>query len=301
MEKRINVLAKILSVSFAALLLTVFFISTVAAADLDEVQKRGVLRHIGLPYANFTTGNGDGMDVEITKLFAQHLGVRYEYVPSDWGSVVPDLIGRKVKVKGKDVELLGNAPVKGDIIANGFTVLPWREKVVNFSSPTFPSQIWLIARADSPVRPIKPTGSIEKDIQLTRALMKGVGVMSMEKTCLDPSLYNLSETSAKVLLFQGNLNELAPAIINNEAEMTILDVPDALVALGKWPGKIKIVGPISDKQTMAAAFPKDAPKLLAAYNQFLEKIRKDGTYMKIVKTYYPSAPLYFPAFFKGMK
>jgi ABC-type amino acid transport substrate-binding protein len=199
------------------------------------------------------------------------------------------------------VDLLEDAPVKGDMIANGFTVIPWREKAVSFSDPTFPSQIWLIARADSKVRPIKPTGSIEKDIEKTRALLKGKNVMALEKTCLDPSLHNLAATGANVISFKGKLNELAPAVINNDAEMTILDVPDALIALEKWPGKIKIIGPISNKQVMGAAFTKDAPKLLEAYNRFLKKAQQDGTYMKVVNAYYPSARRYFPAFFKGKK
>lgn len=271
--------------------------SAAVAADLDTVKQSGVLRHLGIPYANFVTGTGDGMDVELTRMFADYLGVKYEYVATDWGTVVPDLIGRKVKVKGAEVEFLEAAPVKGDMIANGFTVLPWRQKVVNFSNPTFPSQIWLIARADSAVIPIKPTGDINLDIEATRALMKGKAVMTLEKTCLDPSLYDFKAVGAEAILFKGKLNELAPAILNNEAEMTILDVPDALVALGKWPGKIKIIGPISKKQEMGAAFTKDSPQLLEAYNKFLDKIHKDGSYLKVVKKYYPSATNYFPGFF----
>lgn len=270
------------------------------AADLDDVRQRGVLRHLGIPYANFVTGTGDGMDVELTSMFADYLGVKYEYVATDWGTVVPDLIGKKVKVKGAEVEFLEEVSVKGDMIANGLTVLPWRQKVVNFSHPTFPSQIWLIARADSAVTPIKPSGDIAKDIEATRTLMKGKAVMTLEKTCLDPSLYDFQAAGAEAILFKGKLNELAPAIINNEAEMTILDVPDALVALGKWPGKIKIIGPVSKKQEMGAGFSKDAPKLLAEYNTFFGKIQQDGSYMKIVKKYYPSATSYFPDFFKGL-
>ena len=48
------------------------------ADDLQDIRERGVLRHLGVPYANFVTGSGDGMDVEIVQLFARHLGVRYE-------------------------------------------------------------------------------------------------------------------------------------------------------------------------------------------------------------------------------
>jgi ABC-type amino acid transport substrate-binding protein len=270
----------------------------VLAGDLEDVKARGVLRHLGVPYANFVSGAGDGMDVEIIQRFAKHLGVRYEYVPTEWGTVVPDLIGRNFKVSSGNVDFLGEVPVKGDLIANGLTMLPWRQKVVAFSKPTFPSQIWLIARSDSKVRPIKPTGDLEKDIEKTRTLMEGKSVLSLEKTCLDPSLYNLAASGAQVVCFKGKLNELAPALLHKDAEMTILDVPDALIALEKWRGKLKILGPITGQQEMGAGFPKDAPKLQAAFNAFLEKIQKDGTYDQIVRKYYPTAPRFFPAFFK---
>ncbi len=267
------------------------------AADLKEIKERGVLRHLGIPYAGFVTGTGDGLDVELTKLFARYLGVRYQYVKADWGTVVQDLVGKKIEVRGTDVEVLEDAPVRGDMIANGFTVLPWRKKLVSYSKPTFPSQIWLLARADSKVRPIRPTGNIQKDIAFTKTLMKGKSVLSVERTCLDPDLYNLSSTGATVIRFAGSVNELAPAVLNHDAEMTILDVPDALIALEKWPGKLKILGPVSERQLMAAAFSKDAPRLLTTYNEFLNKVKKDGTYLKLVRKYYPSATYFFPDFF----
>jgi ABC-type amino acid transport substrate-binding protein len=288
-------------ISTVTVLVALIVTAAAQAGDLEGVKARGVLRHIGIPYANFNTGSGDGMEAELTKLFARSLGVKYEFVLSDWGTIAQDLIGKKVKVAGGKAELQEDVPVKGDIVANGFTIIPWRQQIVNFSSPTFPNQIWLVARTDSPVRPIKPTKNIEKDIELTKALMKGRTVLTLDKTCLDPALYNLSATGATIISFQGKLNEIAPAMINKEAEMTILDVPDALVALDKWKGKIKILGPVSDKQLMAAGFSKDSPKLLEAYNVFIKKAQSDGTYLKLIKKYYPTAKTYFPEFFKGMK
>lgn len=281
------------------LLALTFSSASAGASDLPEIRESGVLLHLGVPYAGFVTGAGDGFDVEMTRLFARYLGVRYEYVKAEWGTLVQDLIGKGVKVRGAEVTLTEDAPRRGDMIANGFTVLPWRLKVVSFSDPTFPSQIWLLAHADSSVRPIKPSGNIRRDIDMTRALIKGRTVLTIEKTCLDPELYDLQAAGATVVRFPGQLNELAPAVLNRDAEMSILDVPDALIALEKWPGKLKIIGPVSEKQVMAAAFPRDAPKLLAAYNEFLKKVRKDGTYRKLVRKYYPSAPYFFPAFFGG--
>ncbi|MFZ5452472.1 MAG: transporter substrate-binding domain-containing protein [Thermodesulfobacteriota bacterium] len=278
-------------------LLTFVFLNSLLAADLDEVKQRGVLRHLGIPYANFVTGSGDGLDVELVKLFAQYLGVKYEYIEASWENVIGDLTGKKVKGKGNNIEVIGEAPIKGDLIANGFTIIPWRQKIVNFSTPTFITQVWLVAKADSRLKPIVPQNSIEKDIKTVEALIKGHSLLGKANTCLDPSLYNLKEKGARLKLFPGSLNDLAPAVIKGEAELTLLDVPDALVALEKYPGKIKIIGPITARQYMGCAFPKNSPQLLKAFNEFFQQVNADGTYLQLVKRYYPKVLIYFRDFF----
>jgi len=274
------------------------FIGQACGRDLPEIKASGVIRHLGVPYANFITGSGDGMDVELVRLFAGHIGVRYEYVKTSWGTVIGDLIGKKVKVAGDDVQIIGSAQVKGDIIANGFTIIPWREKIVDFSIPVFPTQVWLMARATSPVMPIIPGGDIEKDISIVKSKLAGLTVLGVANTCLDPQLYNIESTGAVPRLFPGDLNELAPAIVNNEADATLLDVPDALIALDKWPGKIKVIGPVSKTQEMAVAFAKDAPLMKDEFNRFLLKCKSDGRYIDLVKKYYPTVFDYYPGFFK---
>jgi hypothetical protein len=273
-------------------------IGLASGAELEEVKERGVLRHLGIPYANFVTGSGDGLDVEMVSLFAQHIGVKYNYVKTDWGDVIGDLCGKKVKPRGDDVEILGEVPVKGDVIATGLTVLPWREKVVSYSIPTFPTQVWLVARADSAIRPIKPSGDPNKDVAVVKALLRGRSVLGIGNTCLDPSLYGLKEAGAEIRLFSGNLNELVPAIIKGDAEATLQDAADALVALDKWPGKIKVIGPVSPMQDMAYAFSMTAPRLRESFNRFFEKCKKDGTYVQLVKKYYPAIFSYYPEFFR---
>ncbi len=267
------------------------------AVELSEIKERGVIRHIGIPYANFVTGSGDGMDVELVKLFAQHLGVKYEYVPSSWGEVIGDLTGKNILRKGDDVQTIGSVPIKGDIIANGFTVIPWRKKVVDFSTHTFPTQVWLLTRADSALKPIKPSGDTEKDIAAVKALLKGHHILGTANSCLDPDLYNLSETEAKISLFEGSPNKLAPAVMNGDSEATLLDVPDALIALEKWPGKFKIIGPISQPQEMACGFDKSSVELREEFNRFLDDCERNGTFRKLVIKYYPSVFDYYPDFF----
>ena len=132
----------------------VFSLASAAhAEDLPAIKQKGVLRHLGVPYANFVSGAGDGLDVELMQMFARHIGVRYEYIKTDWPTLITDLTGVKYALKQNDVKILGKAAVKGDIIANGLTKLAWRQQLLDFSTPTFPTQVWLVARADSPMQP----------------------------------------------------------------------------------------------------------------------------------------------------
>lgn len=285
----------------ALLATTTLFASAVQAQDLADVKASGVLRHLGVPYAHFVTGNekDPGLDVEVMRLFAQHLGVKYEYVKTDWKNVLGDLTGQVLESRPEGLTAVGSKEVKGDVIANGLTVLPPRQKIVDYSNPTFPSAVWLVAASKSKVKPIKASGDMEKDIAATKQQMNKAPTLVMEATCLDPKLYDLKDKGYQLNYYtrSTNLNEMIPAVLNKDAEMTLLDVPDILVALSKWPGKFKVIGPISNEQRMGAAFRKDSPELRAAFNAFFAQIKQDGTYNKLVRKYYPLAPRYFPEFF----
>lgn len=273
------------------------------ADDLNDVLTNGELRHIGIRYANFVTGSGDGFDVELAQGFAHHLGVRYQYVDSSFSTVIRDLLGQDVVRNGTDVTLDGAYPVKGDMIAAGFTILPWRERVLLYSKPTFPSQVLLIARAESATMPIHGSAVIDRDIAETKGLIGRQTLLVMRKTCLDPSSYGLSEPNFAIREYtrSTNLNEMVPALLDGSADFTLLDVPDVLLDVQKWAGRIKIIGPISGEQRMGAAFRPTGTKLRDAFNEYLVEIKADGSYDRLVLKYYPEIRSYFPEFFGGAR
>ena len=268
-----------------------------AAADLDAVKAEGVLRHVGMPYANFVTGSGDGLDIELIQMFAGKLGVRYQFVQADWTTAIPAVCGREVKVQDGRVELGNQTPVRGDVLAGGLTILQWRRECVDYSIPTFPTQVWLITRADSKLTPVQPSGDVEKDIAAVKAQLGATSVMGKPNTCLDPQLYDLSACAKNVVIFPGKLNDIAPAVLRNDADAAILDVPDALIAMEKWPGRIKVIGPISPPQHMAVAFAKSSPALRKAFDEFMVELYEDGTYKQLVARYYPAIVRFYPDFF----
>ena len=281
--------------------LLIVFMTAATAQDLSDIRERGVLRHLGVPYARFVISHDEGLDIEIVQRFARYLGVRYEYVATDWYNVIQDLIGQDLEYS-PSMRTVGNRPIRGDIIGNGMTILPSREKFIDYSTPTFPSSVWLLARSDSKVRPIVPSGNLQTDIKATKAKLKEGSTFVMDNSCLDPKLHNIEGKGYRLQRFtkSASLNDIVPAVLMRESEMTLLDVPDIIVAMEKWPGQIKVIGPISEPQLMAAAFRKTSPALRQAFNAFFVQIQADGTYMQLVRKYYRSAPRYLPDYFKNL-
>ncbi len=275
------------------------FVASSWGADLAEIKKRGEIRHIGIRYAKFVTGAGDGLDVELMQGFAKRIGVSYKLVYSDFYSVIRDLLGKDVLRKNGEVTLTGDYPIKGDVISTGFTVLPWREAVLLYSDPTLPSQVLLVAPAESNLQPIEGSADLAADIAKTRKAIGSRSVLVMERTCLDPANYGLVNVGIDLKAYNksANLNEMVPAMLNEEAELTLLDAPDAILDLRKWAGRIKVLGPISGRQMLATAFPKDAPALRDEFNAYLNDIKASGVYDRLVDKYYPGIRRFFPEFF----
>ena len=280
------------------------------AMDLDDIKKQGVLRHIGVPYANFVSyiktddfQSLSGLDVELVKGFAESLGVEYQFVPAKWSNAIGKLTGQHAQFKNNEIIFGDESIIQGDIIANGATILDWRTKLADFSDDYFPSAVWLIARADSDLQPIIPSSSINQDIINVKQLIKGKDVLAMEHSCLDPNLYDLYNTEANIILPNRELllSEMVPAVLEKYAETTLLDVADSLIALEKWPTEIKVIGPISQRQKMGAIFREGSPELRQAFNQYLADIKHDGSYLQLVEKHYPSAPYFYQDYFNFSK
>ncbi|MGB6105085.1 MAG: cystine ABC transporter substrate-binding protein [Pusillimonas sp.] len=108
------------------------------AADLiDTVKERGALI-VGVegtyPPFNFVdakTGELDGFDIDVAKLIADRLGVKAQFVKTEWSAI-----------------LAGLASGKFDVIVNQVGITPERQKTFDFSVPYVASSPQLILRKD---------------------------------------------------------------------------------------------------------------------------------------------------------
>jgi cystine transport system substrate-binding protein len=109
--------------------------SAQAADLLDTVKERGALI-VGVegtyPPFNFVdtkTGQLDGFDIDVAKLIASKLGVKAEFVKTEWSAI-----------------LAGLASGKFDVIINQVGITPERQKTFDFSVPYVASSPQLILR-----------------------------------------------------------------------------------------------------------------------------------------------------------
>ena len=87
-----------------ATLLLVIFINTAEAGHFEEIAERGTIR-IGttgdyrpMSYYNEQTGEYEGIDAELSKIIADSLGVKIEYVPTKWSTLTQDTLAGKFDI-----------------------------------------------------------------------------------------------------------------------------------------------------------------------------------------------------------
>ncbi len=268
--------------------------------DLPEVLVRGELRHLGEYYGNFITGTGDGLTVDLMRGFADFLGVRYRFIPTSFKQGLEGLLGQKV-VWHKEIPSLKeneDVPLQGDVIAGGFVALPSRGRVVAFSKPIFISQLWVIAKKELSVKPIVPSGSMSKDIQNTITKIRGFSVLGIPGYYVSNSSLWLEEGHCVLVPFYGVFGELIPGLLKSKAQLAFVDMTGVILGTLRWPGKVKVVGPLSPPYYVSAFFRKSFPRLREAFNDYLRRIQENGKYMELIDRYFPSAKFYFPDFFK---
>jgi len=119
-----------------ALLLAAAALHASAADLLQTVKARGTLKVAmeGVyPPFNFKEKNGElaGYDVDVARLVASKLGVKPEFITSEWASI-----------------LAGLASNKYDVIISQVGINPKREQAFDFSTPYIYSSPMLIVRKD---------------------------------------------------------------------------------------------------------------------------------------------------------
>jgi len=245
-----------------ALAICVLFLSmTARAADLlDVVKQRGVLRiategtYPPFNYKDKKTGELTGFDVEFARALSARLGVRPEFVATEWAGI-----------------LAGLQVGKYDVIISQVTMTPKRQAEFAFSRPYTYSVAQLILRQDDVAS--YPTLASLKGKRV------GVGQGSSYAETLNAigGIEVKTYTSAPL-----NLQDLANGRIDAALNDRLL-VP-YMMQEAKLP--LRAAATVGEPQRQGIAFKKNNPQFQLALDAAIAALIADGTYARISQRWF---------------
>jgi cystine transport system substrate-binding protein len=245
---RRQVVSSLLAVALAA----GFSAGAYAADLLDTVKARGTLK-IALegtyPPFNFKdkqTNELAGFDVDVAKLLAAKLGVKPEFVTSEWSGI-----------------LAGLSAGKYDVIVNQVGITSKRQETFDFSDPYTISSAQLIVKKDD--------GRNFKSLEELKGKKLGVGQGS-----------NYEEKAKSIAGIEVKSYPGAPEYLQDLASGRLdAALNDSLMIaylLKTSNLPIKPGAPIGELAKSGIPFQKGNPKFQAALNNALAAIIKDGSF-----------------------
>jgi polar amino acid transport system substrate-binding protein len=246
---------------FKLLLLTftVFSISFAKDNSLQNIQDKEEII-IGLDDTFAPMGFRDeegkiiGFDIDLANEVANRIGVKATFKPCEWDGIIFDLRSKKI-----------------DLIWNGLTITPEREKQIAFSTPYFDDDQIVIVKNPN-IKSFQDLKDKKIGVQLGSA-----SYFAFENSALSKETNNLNKYSTNV-----------EALLDLEAGRTDAVVIDAVVGkyyISKKPNFI-VLNDILEKQQMGVGMRKDDVALKNKIDETLANMKADGSFDKIYKKWF---------------
>ncbi|HWO94827.1 MAG TPA: amino acid ABC transporter substrate-binding protein [Bacillus sp. (in: firmicutes)] len=230
-----------------------------ATEDLyAKIKEEGVLK-VGTEgtYPPFTfhddSGKLTGFDVEIAEEVAKRLGVKAEFMETQWDGMFAGLDAKRF-----------------DMIANQVGIKPEREEKYDFSDPYIASAAVLVVGKDN--------NEIAKfeDLKGKKAAQS-----------LTSNYGELAKSYGAELVGVEGFNQAMELIASKRVDATINDKLSVLDYKKQKPdAPIKIVDEAGDAAASGLMFRKDSGKLVEEVNKALAEMKEDGTYTKISEKWF---------------
>lgn len=234
--------------------LTLICLAAVAHANsLENIQRTKVLKvciwpdYFGVSYRNPRSGVLQGIDIHLSRDFAQELGVKLQYVETNFANVVADLESRKCH-----------------IAMMGVGVIPSRAERVDFSAPYLRSDVFAVTSKSNTV--IKTWEDLDRPGRVI-SVLKGTFMEPLMKKTLKQAIVQVAERPG----------ERERDVESGRADAFMTDYPYAqrMLVNTDWARVISPVKPIQPTD-YAYAVPKGESAWLARVNQFVARIKQDG-------------------------
>lgn len=238
------------------LLLPISFFGVAAAAHantLQEIQKTKVLKvcmwpdYFGISYRNPRSGALQGIDIHLSRDFAQELGARLQYVETNFANVVADVESRKCH-----------------IAMMGVGVIPARSARIDFSAPYLRSDVYAITSKSNTA--IKTWDDLDRPGRII-SVLKGTFMEPLMKGTMKQASVQVAERSG----------ERERDVESGRADAFMTDYPytQRMMANTDWARVVPPTRPIQPTD-YAYAVAKGELAWLARVNEFVARIKRDG-------------------------
>ena len=227
---------------------------------LDDVIQRGVLKvcmwpdYFGISYHNPKTGWFQGVDIDMSQALAKDLGVKVEYVETDFSRVISDIESGQCH-----------------IAMMGVGITPARAERVSFSQPYLKSDVYAV------------TTKVNRSIQQWKDLDQPGRVIAVQKgTFMEPLMLSLIKKGT--VFVTSKPSEREREVESGRADAFITDYPysQRMLMNTDWARIISPEQPIQ-MTSYAYAVPKGDETWLNRVNQFVRDIKKDGRLERAAK------------------
>lgn len=255
--------------SFSLLLLSIVTITCsgetpTSTKETTPIKKIKIGTEGAYPPFNYIDANGQlkGFEIDLAKALCKAMEVECEFVAQDWDGIIPALNAGKY-----------------DAVIASMSITEERKKRVNFSDKYYNTPARFVARRASGFT-ISKTDLKDKTIGAQRSTTHANYLEDNYRDIMTVSLYDTQE-AANMDLVNGRLDLiLADGVILYEWMKTDTGKP------------FEFIGePVSDPewfgQGIGVALRKGENELLQMFNEAIKKVRTDGTYEQINKSYFP--------------
>jgi membrane-bound lytic murein transglycosylase F len=230
-------------------------------SSVDRIRERGsivmITQNSGNTYFLYREQPA-GFEYDLAAEFARYLKVDLEVVTPGWLEMF-DMLDHGV----------------GDFIAAGVTVIPSREKRVDFSDPYLTVRQEVIVHHDNfNVRSIEDLRGKKVHVRAGTSYQERLAELLGEGVDME-----------LVLIPDITTDELIRQVADAEIDITVTDSNIALINRVYHPD-IRIAFPISEPQSLSWAVRKGNRELLQTLNGFFTRIRTDGTLDEIYNRYH---------------
>ncbi len=257
-------LKRLIALGLAAFTMVAFAAGCGSSADQkaagDQLPKKVI---VGLddnyPPMGFRDEQGNlvGFDIDMAKEAAKRANMEIEFKPIDWDS-------KEAELKSKHI----------DILWNGLTVTPEREKNMSFSTPYLVDTTEIVVKKESPIQ-----GVADLKGKVVGTQQGGSAEAVLDK---DPATKEFKELK--------RYGDFVSAFLDLEVGRIDALVVDGIVGqytMSKKPGVFRdIPDPKFGKEDNAIGFRKEDNALREKFNSILKEMMNDGTADKIAQKWF---------------